>query len=161
MKLNTMRCKECHREMGLSLVGALAGEDSGLRVHIEDMPVMACAEGHRRFLAPEFAVMLMQALFKDKDEPLVAAERASLKGLLRKHCTCPGCGARLASDTGTTEAKRVLELGQSKAFGVTVVVPKFCCASCGRESVPPDAVLGDAFMKASAQAFRAANVTPL
>jgi len=160
MKLNTMRCKECRREMGLSLISALAGEESGVRIHIEDMPAMACAEGHRRFIAPEFAVKLMEALFKG--DPLVSVERAAMKGILRKHCACPACGAALnPAEAGTAEAKRVLELGNSTAFGVTLVMPKYCCASCGKESVPPDAWLGNAFMKASARAFQAANVAPV
>ena len=159
MKLNTMRCKECRREMGLSLISTLAGEESGLRIRIDDMPAMACAEGHRRFIAPDFAVKLMESLFKD--DSLVPVERAAMKGILRKHCVCPACGNALDPDqAGTAEAKRVLELGTSKAFGVTLVMPKYCCASCGKESVPPDVWLGNAFMKASARAFQAANVAP-
>jgi glutamate-1-semialdehyde 2,1-aminomutase len=45
-------------------------------------------------------------------------------------------------------------------FGVQVELPKLRCASCGQESVPPEKALADDLMKASVNAFRAAEVEP-
>lgn len=159
MKFNTMRCRECHAEMALRALDPMTGEEAGVRMMIEGMPVMFCKQGHKRFVAPEFAVKLMEALLGDGK--LVPGEPAPQKGWLRKHWVCPGCGKDLDENAPDhVEVKRVLELKGVDAFGVRVEVPTFRCADCGKESVLPDAALGDALMKASAQAFRLAEVSP-
>lgn len=159
MKLNTMRCRVCHGEMALRALDAMAGEEHGVRMQIEGMPAMQCAEGHKRFVAPDFAVKLMQALIsQDKLLPLDAAAE---KGLLRKRYCCPGCGRELeAARDSSIEAMRVLQLNGLDAFGVKVELPKLRCAACGRESVPPERTVADDLMKASVNAFRAASVEP-
>jgi DNA-directed RNA polymerase subunit RPC12/RpoP len=127
-------------------------------MRIEGMPAMQCAEGHKRFVAPEFAVKMMEALLAD---PLVPLEGAAQKGLLKKRYCCPGCGQELgAGDHGRVAAKRVLEMKGLNAFGVQVDLPKYRCAACGRESVEPKDAMVDDLMKASVQAFRSAEVAP-
>jgi hypothetical protein len=159
MKINTMRCKECHEEMALRLLDPMAGEEHGVRMRIEGMPVMQCPKGHKRFIAPDFAVMMMQALLAD--DKLVPLDAAAQKGLLRKRYCCPNCGQALeGGKEGTVEATRVLELDGLDAFGVRVQMPKLRCHGCGRESVPPGKVVIDDMMKASANAFRSAAVSP-
>jgi hypothetical protein len=158
MKVNTMRCKVCHGEMALRALGALAGEEHGVRMHIEGMPAMQCPEGHKRFVAPDFAVKLMDALLSA--EPLAPLDAAGQKGLLKKHYVCPKCGQALEGAGGSVEAKRVLQLNGLEAFGVQVELPKLRCASCGQESVPPEKALADDLMKASVNASRAAEVEP-
>lgn len=155
----TRPCSQCRKEVVLSTVDSMAGEAAGVRMSIVGMPVLACAEGHRRFLAPDFALTLIDALLPG--EPLVPVAAATQKGLLRKRLHCPGCGKELAQGAGEThvEAKRVLELKRGAAFEVRVEVPTFRC-SCGKESVSPEDVLGEALMKASVHAFRSAAVTP-
>lgn len=158
MKVNTMRCKLCHGEMALRSLDSLAGEEHGVRVSIEGMPAMQCPEGHKRFVAPDFAVKLMQALLAD--EKLVPLDAVAQKGLLRKHYCCPDCGKELAGTDGSVEAKRVLELDGLEAFGVQVELPRYRCSACSHESVPPEKAVVDGLMKASANAFRAAQVEP-
>jgi hypothetical protein len=158
MKVNTMRCKLCHGEMALRSLDPMAGEEHGVRLSIEGMPAMQCAQGHKRFVAPDFAVKLMQALVAQ--DKLVSLDAAAQKGLLRKQYCCPGCGQALA-DGGRVEAKRVLELNGLEAFGVQVELPKYRCPACGRESAPPEKAMVDDLMKASANAFRSAQVEPI
>jgi len=157
MELNQMRCKECKGLMSLRALQPIDGEQRGVHMRIEGMPAMQCAEGHKRFVAPEFAVKMMEALLAD---PLVPLEGAAQKGLLKKRYCCPGCGQELAGDNGRVEAKRVLEMKGLDAFGVQVDLPKYRCAGCGRESVEPRDAMVDDLMKASVQAFRAAQVAP-
>jgi hypothetical protein len=158
MKLNTMRCRECKSEMTLRALEPIDGEQHGVHMRIEGMPAMQCAEGHKRFVAPEFAVKMMEALMAGKLVPLDGAKQ---KGLLKKRYCCPGCGQELGTDAnGRVEAKRVLELQGLDAFGVQVDLPKYRCASCGRESVEPRETMVDDLMKASIQAFRSAAVAP-
>jgi hypothetical protein len=159
MQLNNMRCRECKGTMSLRTLEPIEGEQQGVRMRIEGMPAMQCAEGHKRFVAPEFAVKMMEALTADRK--LVPLEGASLKGLLRKRSCCPGCGQELGTAAqGRVEAKREVQLKGLEAFGVRVELPTFRCASCGRESVAPQADVIDALMKASIQAFRSAEVAP-
>jgi len=160
MKANTMRCKECKGEMSLRALETLAGEEQGVRVRIEGMPGMQCPQGHKRFVAPDFAVKMMSALLADKK--LVALEAAREKGLLRKRYCCPKCGQDLAGPgTERVQAERQLELQGLDAFGVQIELPKLRCASCGVESIPPEKAVVDGLMKASANAFRAANISPI
>jgi len=158
MKVNSMRCKLCHGEMALRSLDPMAGEEHGVRMSIEGMPAMQCAQGHKRFVAPDFAVKRMQALVAE--DKLVPLDVAAEKGLLRKQYCCPACGQALEGG-GSVEAKRVLQLNGLEAFGVQVELPKLRCPSCGRESVPPEKAMVDDLMKASANAFRSAAVEPI
>ena len=157
MKVNTMRCKLCKGEMQLRALDPAAGEEHGVRMSIEGMPAMQCPEGHKRFVAPDFAVKMMEALLAD--EPLVPLDAAAQKGLLKKRYCCPKCGQALEG-AGGVEAKRVLQLDGLEAFGVQVELPKLRCPACGQETVPPEKAVADGLMKASVQAFRAAQVEP-
>jgi len=94
-------------------------------------------------------------------ERLVPLDGAKQKGLLKKRYCCPGCGQELGADAhGRVETRRVLEMKGLEAFGVQVDLPKYRCAACGRESVEPRDAMVDDLMKASVQAFRAAEVAP-
>jgi len=158
MELNQMRCKECKGVMSLRALEPIDGEQHGVHMRIEGMPAMQCAEGHKRFVAPEFAVKMMEALMADK---LVPLESAAQKSLLKKRYCCPGCGQELRADgAGRVETRRVLEMKGLEPFGVQVDLPKYRCAACGRESVEPRDAMVDDLMKASVQAFRAAEVAP-
>jgi hypothetical protein len=158
MKLNMKRCHECDREMSLCTVRSTEGEANDVRVRIDGMPVMQCPAGHRRFIAPDFAIFLMDALV-DGDR-LLPIHPASQKGLLRKRYCCPACQRELAVDeTDRAEASRLLELNGLDAFHVSVEMPKLRCSSCRCEYVPPGDVVADHLMKASARAFRAASVS--
>ncbi|MDH4095672.1 MAG: hypothetical protein OEV81_12920 [Betaproteobacteria bacterium] len=159
MELNNMRCKECKGVMSLATLAPMEGEQQGVRMRIEGMPAMQCAEGHKRFVAPEFAVRMMEALMADKT--LVPLQGAALKGLLRKRSCCPGCGDELATaPQGRVQARREVRLKGLAAFGVSVALPTFRCAACGKESVAPQGEVLDGLMKASIQAFRSAAVAP-
>lgn len=159
MKVNTMRCKVCKGEMQLHALGPMAGEEQGVRMSIEGMPAMQCAEGHKRFVAPDFAVKMMQALLAD--EPLVPLDAATQKGLLKKQYCCPKCGQALEGAGAKVAAKRVLQLNGLEAFAVQVELPKLRCPSCGQEATPPEKAVADGLMKASVNAFRSAEVEPI
>jgi len=158
MKLNTTRCHVCEQEMSLRPLDPQEGEVHGVRMRIEGMPVMECPEGHRRFVSPDFADKLMDALFHD--DSLVPVDPAAQKGQLRKGYCCPECGGALGGGTNShVEAKRVLELAGCEAFGVCVELPTFRCSACGRNYVPPGEVVVNDLIKASAHAFRSAAVS--
>jgi hypothetical protein len=158
MKLNQTRCHVCDKEMSLCTVEFMEGEAHDVRVQIEGMPLMQCTEGHKRFVVPDFAIRLMEALVED--DRLVPIAPAPQRGLLRKRYYCPACGQDLeGSADRRVRGTRRLELNGLEAFGVRVELPKFHCASCRREYAPPGEVVTGDLMKASARAFRAAAVS--
>jgi uncharacterized protein with PIN domain len=157
MKLNTTRCHVCEGEMRLRTLAPTEGEEHGVRMQIDGMPVMECAQGHKRFVAPDFAVKLMEALVKDSQ--LVPVGPATQRGMLRKRYCCPECSQELQDSANPIEARRVLELSGLDAFGVRVEMPKLRCSACGRDYVPPGDVVFGNLMQASAHAFRAAAVS--
>jgi hypothetical protein len=153
------RCSRCQGDLAPTVLEPFCGEDSGVRMSVEGLPALACPEGHRRFLAPDFPNHLMDALLAG--EPLLPVPAAGQKGLLRKRLHCTGCGEPLEDrSAGDVEAVRVLELKGSSPFGVRVEAPKFRCAACGKESALPERALLDALLKASVNGFRAARIDP-
>jgi len=158
-----MSCSDAFRALALvallvPTMGAGDAQAGTRRADSDDFWGNLARPGHKRFVAPEFAVKMMEALMAHK---LVPLEGAKEKGLLKKRYCCPGCGQELAADAqGRVEAKRVLEMQGLDAFGVQVDLPKYRCAACGRESVEPRDALVDDLMKASVHAFRAAEVAP-
>lgn len=159
MQINTMRCTQCKGEMSPATLEALSGEELGVRMRIEGMPAMLCAQGHKRFVAPEFAVRMMETFVAG--EPLASLEAAAEKGLLRKRLHCPGCGAELVQPSGErVAAKRRIELKGLAPFAIQAEIPMYRCAGCGKESLPPAKAVNEGLMKASVAAFRAAAVAP-
>ena len=159
MELNKMRCKLCRGEMSVRKFDAIEGEDHGVHMRIEGMPAMQCEQGHKRFVAPDFAIRMMEALLADK--ALVPINTAAKKGLFKKRYCCADCGESLEPISGDRlVAKRHLEIPGLDPFDVQLDVPKYRCSSCGHESVEPRDVMVNDLMKASVQAFRSAEVTP-
>jgi transposase len=103
---------------------------------------------------------MMNALLAGKN--LVELDPAKEKGLLRKRACCPQCGQELdAVGAGSVQARRRLELRGLDPFSVQVDLPKFRCKACSRECVPPEKAVVDGLMKASANAFRSASISPI
>lgn len=158
MKSSVARCRVCDRRMSLRALASMESELHGLHVQIEGLPVLECPKGHRRFVAPDFADKLIQALVEG--DRLVPFKPASRRGRARQCYGCPKCGNDLGDDaTSYVEARRVLELNGRHAFGVSVEVPKFQCSTCGWESVPPDEVVLADLLQASAHALRSVRVS--
>ena len=97
------RCSRCQGDLAPTVLEPFCGEDSGVRMSVEGLPALACPEGHRRFLAPDFPNHLMDALLAG--EPLLPVPAAGQKGLLRKRLHCTGCGEPLEDrSAGDVEA---------------------------------------------------------
>ena len=128
MSPNAKPCGVCRKDVAPGAVDAMVGEEAGVRMSIEGMPVQVCAEGHRRFVAPDFAVQLMQQLMGEG--PFAPLAAAMHKGLLRKRLHCPACGKELGEPAAErAEVTRALEIGGKPAFRVRVEMPKYRCAA--------------------------------
>lgn len=156
MNPNTSRCRVCEGEMTLQDLGRIEGEEHGLHLCIEHMPAMTCAKGHRRFVSPFFASAMIDSLVA---RPLVTLDAAGRRGLLRRRYACPACGTELADGArGHAEARRTIEIDGLHPFDVRVDVTTFRCPTCQHESIESREQLLDDLMKASARAFRSAEL---
>ena len=157
----TLRCNQCNGEMALTLLEPIEGEEHGLHMKIEGLSALQCPNGHKRFVEPEFPSRFIDELLATPQlVPLAAAEK---KGLLRRRYGCPACGQALdptLHDSGRVEADRSLEFEGFSRFGVHVDLPAYRCPSCARECVEPHDTMVSDLMKASAHAFRAAQIAP-
>ncbi len=162
MTPNTARCRVCEGEMRLQDLDRIEGVERGVHLCIRHMPTMVCAQGHRRFVNPDFASAMLDALLigGGSDRPFVPLEAAGRRGLLFKRYTCPACEAALdGSTSGHVESQRVVEIDGLQPFDVQVDLPTFRCGACNTESVEPRDAVVDDLMKASADAFRSCQLT--
>jgi hypothetical protein len=160
MTMPDMRtCTQCDGRMKLTLLVPIEGEEHGLHMKIEGLPVLQCANGHTRFVAPTFPSKFLDELIAGPR--LVPLDAAQTKGLLRRRYACPACGETLNThEAGRVDADRSLEFEGLSRFGVHVALPSYRCAACGHECVEPRDTLVSDLMQASAHAFRAAHITP-
>ncbi|MCZ7566554.1 MAG: hypothetical protein M5U08_24400 [Burkholderiales bacterium] len=88
------RCIQCRSETEVTAIDAAAGEAETLAIALKEMPVAACARGHRQFVHAEFPRQLVEHLLDEDEAKLPAGEE---KGLLRKHYHCTGTPSRWMS----------------------------------------------------------------
>lgn len=151
-------CAKCKGEMKAVQLEAFHGEDGGVKLTIQGMPAVACDQGHRRFLYPEFAALVMD--FVNDPDHYDIAEQGVKKGLFRKHYHCPGCGKELPE--AASAAKRVEHEAQIKhadPFKVGAEVPVFRCG-CGRESMHAREEVAHLAFKAIGHAYRSIDIHP-
>jgi DNA-directed RNA polymerase subunit RPC12/RpoP len=159
MQPNTLRCPQCGSEMTMMPLGPIEGEEHGVHMKIEGMPAMLCPNGHKCFVAPTFPAKLLDELLAAPK--LVPLDAAGQRGFLRRRYCCTVCGEALESHgSGRVEATRSVDFEGLDRFGVEIDLPSYRCPSCAREYVEPhDAMVND-LMKASARAFRSAQLGP-
>lgn len=159
METDTQRCPQCGSEMTLTPLGPIEGAQHDVHVKIEGMPAMQCPNGHKRFVAPAFPVKLLDQLLAAPR--LVPLDAAALRGFLRRRYCCTVCGEALdPHGSGRIEATHSVELAGLARFGVEIDLPSYRCPSCAREYVEPHDTMVDDLMKASAHAFRSAQIAP-
>lgn len=157
---NPLRCNECGAEMKLTPLAPIEGEEHGVHMKIDGMPAMQCPNGHKRFTAPEVPSDFLDQLLAEP--PLVPLDAAEKKGLLRRRYCCPACGQALDTTVfSRVEGERSIAVeGLDRFVAVHVDMPSYRCPSCAHECVEPQDALVSDLMKASAHAFRSAQIAP-
>ncbi|MHB8764160.1 MAG: hypothetical protein ACYDA8_07480 [Deferrisomatales bacterium] len=151
-------CNKCKTEMTPVVLEPFGAEDGGLRLTVRGMPAVTCAQGHKRFLYPEFAALLMD-LVRDPEQ-YQSLQAAVKKGLFKKRYHCGGCGEELpAAATGARKLELKAELKHSDPFRVAVEIPAYRCA-CGQESVHGPAEASQLAFKAIGHAYRGVDIHP-
>jgi hypothetical protein len=152
-------CKACGSETKVTTLGSFRGEEGTVAVMVNGMPALVCANGHKRFLYPEFVTRLMD--FVAEPEKVAPQPPAVKRGLFKKHFHCSGCDAELPA-TPAKKSERELDANFKNAapFKVVIQVALYKCDGCGREQVLSNEDVATSAFKAVAHGFRAADVHP-
>jgi len=152
----TATCKKCKSEMHLELLSGATGSEGSVKVTFPKLPALACAQGHKRFVRPEFPAELLERLASKADVPAGEA-----RGMLFKSYHCGKCGEKLAA---ASPAPRTfgfnVGLEGVEAFRVELEVPVYACPSCGREQVRSLDEVARGTPAAMARAFQSAGIPP-
>lgn len=157
--MTTTVCRQCNADTTLKRMGRTEGEDGGVRIVIDGISAMECANGHKRFPTPEFALQFIEQVMNTGK--LVTAEPAVEKGFFRKHAHCPGCGQALPETLdGASRNEVSVDLPETGPASVELTVPVYNCGKCSQEVTLPSSSVQRGVMQAMANAFRAADITP-
>ena len=151
-------CSKCQGAMSEKLLDPFEGEEAGLKLTIRSMPAVVCDQGHKRFVYPEFAALLMDFMMEPENFKFIPG--AVKKGLFKKRFHCPGCDKELPeSPTGSQTREVPVEIRKAEPFKVQFDVPVFKCGGCGKESIRTEETAQLAF-KAIGHAYRATDIHP-
>jgi hypothetical protein len=152
-------CSKCKGEMSLTILDAFEGEEGNVKLTVQRMPAVVCAQGHRRFVYPEFAALLMDLMVSA--DTFASIPSAAKKGFLKKRFHCPDCDEELpAAPTGQQTLDVVAELKKSEPFTVRVEVPVLKCSDCGQECIQSAEEIGKLAFKATGHAYRSIDIHP-
>lgn len=150
-------CKACGAEVKVGALDMFRGVEGPVTVSVNGMPALICANGHKRFVYPEFVSHLMDFT---ADAAMATPQPPAVKrGLFKKHYHCGGCDTELPAEAC---AKSVRELDarfeKVAPFKLMVEVDLHKCPKCGREQALSNEIAGTSAFKAVAHGFHAADV---
>ena len=155
----TTVCRQCSADTTVTHLGRLEGEDSGIHIVIEGLPTLDCANGHKRFLSPEFPLEFIERMMKS--DGLITADPAEEKGFFRKKAVCPDCGQELPEQARDTSSHSVeVEMPDQEAVKVELALPLYPCPGCNKKPTLPKTGVERGVMQAVANAFRSADIPP-
>jgi hypothetical protein len=78
MAINPKPCALCKRPMEQGVLPVLTGDDESCRITLGNVPVMVCAEGHKRLLYSNFVMELMDTLAQPETAGLRVGEKRGI-----------------------------------------------------------------------------------
>jgi len=158
MTINPKPCALCKRPMEPGVLPVLTGHEEGYRITLGNVPVMVCAEGHKRLLYPTFVTDLMDTLARPETAGLQVGEK---RGIFRKRSHCIKCSSDIGADQAAiAEYNASLRLrDMTDSVSVALTAPVMRCGKCGGEQLADESSLMQVF-KALTHAFRSADVRP-
>jgi len=151
-------CNRCRAETEITVVSFADGEADPLRIRLKELPLRACADGHRQFVRPDFAVKLLRHLTEEDEPELPAGE---VKGLIMKKYLCESCGEALEPKPDHRHTFSIeVRLEDLDPFGVDLSMPVYKCSACGKEQLHSLKEVRRLTPAAMAHAFEAANIPP-
>lgn len=150
-------CKTCGADVKPTLLDMFRGIEGPVAVSLNGMPARVCANGHKRFVYPEFVAQLMD--FTANAAMATPQPPAVKRGLFKKHYYCSGCDTELpAAPTGRSEREFEVRFEKAAPFKLMVAVDLHKCPKCAREQVLSNELAGTSAFKAIAHGFHDADV---
>jgi hypothetical protein len=158
MAINRKPCALCTKPMEYGVLPVLEGDEGPCRVALNNVPIMLCAEGHKRLLYSNFVMELMDTLARPETAGLRVGEK---RGLFRKRFRCAQCASEIqAEDAAIAEYNANLRLSEmSDPLHVAFATMVMRCKACGNDQLADEGGLMQLF-KALSHAFRSADVRP-
>ncbi len=158
MAINQKPCALCKGPVSRSVLPVLTGNEHSCRVTLSNVPIVICAEGHKRLLNSNFVMELMDTLARPETAGLRVGEK---QGIFRKRFRCAKCSSDIpAEQTAIAEYKANVKLSDmTDSIAVALAVPVMRCGACGNDQLADESGLMELF-KALAHAFRSADVRP-
>lgn len=155
---NPKPCALCKRSMEQVVLPVLTGHEESCRITLGNVPIMLCAEGHKRLLYPTFVTDLMDTLARPETAGLQVGEK---RGMFRKRFRCIKCSSDIQADhTAIAERSANVRLrDMTETVSVALTIPVMKCSACGNEQLADEGSLMQLF-KALTRAFRSADVRP-
>jgi|CXWK01.1.fsa_nt_gi hypothetical protein len=152
-------CSKCKGEMSMTVLEPFEGEEEGVRLTIQAMPCVECAQQHKRFINLAFAGDLLDLMMSPETFRNVPA--ATKKGFFSKRYHCPDCAAELPeAPTGEQSQEVAAELKNAQPFRVAVRFPVYKCGGCGGECIRSVEDAAKLAFKATGHAFRSIDIHP-
>src|SRR5688572_24458284 len=158
MAINRKPCALCKSPVDQGVLPLLEGTEESCRVTLSNVPIMLCAEGHKRLLYSNFVMELMDTLAQPETAGLRVGEK---RGIFRKRFRCIKCSSDIqGGHTAIAEFRASLRLrDMTDSVSVALTAPVMRCSSCGGEQLADERSLMQVF-KALTRAFRSADVRP-
>lgn len=152
-------CSKCKSEMTMAVLEPFQGEEGSVKLTIQGMPCLECAQQHKRFISLPFAGDLLDLMMSSETYRNVPA--ATKKGFFSKRYLCPDCAEELPeAPTGEQTQDVVAELKNAQPFTVAVRFPVHKCGGCGAECIRSVEDTAKLAFKAMGHAFRAIDIHP-
>ena len=130
MALKIARCARCSGARELKTLSSVSAEDGPLKLTLLDMPVFACAKGHKAPVHGDFMLWLIHEI--RASEAQIPAGK--VEGMIFKKHLCGDCGKDLSSKPERRQAYSYeLKYEDLVPFKLQIEMPLYKCTACGKE----------------------------
>jgi DNA-directed RNA polymerase subunit RPC12/RpoP len=132
MALKITRCARCSGARELKTLPSVSAENGPLKLTLLEMPVFACAKGHKGPVHSEFMLWVIHEI-RAREAQIPAGKE---EGMIFKKHRCGDCGKDLSSQP---ERRHVypydLKYEDLAPFKLQIEMPLYKCTACGKEQL--------------------------
>jgi len=156
MALSRKPCAQCKKPVQLTTISHLSGEEGGYRVVLKSLPIMMCADNHKRLINPDFAMQILDVIGRGELSGVYAAYQ---RGFLRRRTYCARCGFEINKAILTNrEFRASMAVESGPTMEITINAPCLRCITCGIDQLPEVNEPTDRIFRALARAFRGEEI---
>jgi len=132
MALKIPHCARCSGACELKVLPSVSAQEGPLKISLMEMPVIACAKGHKAPVHRDFMIWLIQQV-RERESQIAAGRE---EGMIFKKHLCGACGKDLASRSERRQAYPYeLKYEELAPFKLELEMPVYKCSACGKEQI--------------------------